>query len=485
MRARRHEHTPTGDHRRRARILFREFHGPGRAQVFHIGGRDARQHRVVTVGPIAAHRWPVFYGGLAGVAAVRRAAGGETLRPYWQPTSGPALPQRDEKAIEEAVWESFLDSLEHHLVADVQVGVSLSAGLDSQLITRGLAELQRRGRGPGEVHTFTFGFPEPQYDEIGRVDHVDFGLPLVRHARRILPRECIPALGRAIRTFETPLGGLGSVASFLLMEQVRSQGITVLLAGEGSDESFGGYHYYHYARLRELAESGDDGALRRELEGWARVSGERLDPDSAAFQAKVFSPPGQMRAPDGSSLSGNAFLGAALLDIASQRSFVAPPTSGHVRTAMQRDMSIDKLPKLLWFQDRAAMAHGIETRVPVLDHVLQQTALSLPSDWLIRDGVAKYALKRCLRRFCGVDAFGPTKHYVATPQREWLKGPLFGEILNWLDEGILARSGLVDYAAFRTAFSVYAAQEDLGNSFFVWKMMDLEALLREFFPRGC
>jgi asparagine synthase (glutamine-hydrolysing) len=405
-------------------------------------------------------------------------------RRYWAPDAGPALPLHDPQAVEEIVWEAFLDSLEAHLVADVPVGVSLSSGLDSQLVTRGLAELRRRGRAAGEVHTFTFGFREGDYDEIRRVDQVDYGLPLVRHARRVLPEDCVPALRRAIRTFESPLGGLGSVASYLMMELARSKGITVLLSGEGSDESFGGYRYYHYARLRELAEAGDPAALAQELEGWAKVSGERLVPGTPAFDAKLFPVATDMRAPDGTSLSGNAFLGRALLESPPASPHPSPLGDGHVRTAMLRDLTSDKLPKLLWFQDRSAMSHGVETRVPFLDHVLFATAAALPSDWLIRDGVAKYALKRVLLRYCGIDAFGPTKHYVATPQREWIKSDIRAPIMDWLDNGLLARSGLVDYPAFRQAYADYAAQADLGNSFFVWKMMDLEALLEEFFPHG-
>jgi asparagine synthase (glutamine-hydrolysing) len=183
-------------------------------------------------------------------------------------------------------------------------------------------------------------------------------------------------------------------------------------------------------------------------------------------------------------MAGNAFLGPALLEAPPLAAAVPPPGCGPLRAAMLRDLTVDKLPKLLGFQDRAAMAHGVETRVPFLDHVLFERALSLPSAWLIRDGVAKFALKRCLKRFCGVDAFGPPKHYVATPQREWIKGALEGEILAWLDDGRLRRAGLVDYPAFRAAFQAYAAAPELGNSFFVWKMMDIEAFLAEFFPDG-
>ena len=266
--------------------------------------------------------------------------------------------------IENAVWEGFLDSLEHHLIADVPVGVSLSSGLDSQLITRGLAELRRRGRSRGAVHTFTFGFDDADYDEISRVESADFGLPLVRHERRIVPEECLDGIRRAIRVFEMPLGGLGTLGSFFLMEQARAQGITVLLSGEGSDETFGGYRYYHYARLRELSDAGDRDALAHELDGWAAVSGEVLVPGTPGFSDKVFPIAKAMQAPDGTSLMEGAFLGARLQSVKPAPRYAAPSGFGPLRASMIEDLVADKLPKLLGFQDRASMAHGVETRVP-------------------------------------------------------------------------------------------------------------------------
>lgn len=128
------------------------------------------------------------------------------------------------------------------------------------------------------------------------------------------------------------------------------------------------------------------------------------------------------------------------------------------------------------------MASGIEIRVPFLDHEVIEFAYSLPARLLIRDGVQKSLPKQLLHRFCGLEYRSTSKLFVATPQREWIKGPLFDEILRYLDHGALAQSGLVDFDKFRGAYRSYAGQRDLGNSFFVWQMVNLEALLRRFFP---
>ena len=98
--------------------------------------------------------------------------------------------------------------------------------------------------------------------------------------------------------------------------------------------------------------------------------------------------------------------------------------------------------------------------------------------------MAKYLPKRLLSRFCGVETDSSVKHFVAVPQREWIKDALFDDINEYLGEGLLAQSGVIDYDAFRKAYADYAAQSDLGNSFFVWKMINLEAMLRTFPEAG-
>ena len=88
----------------------------------------------------------------------------------------------------------------------------------------------------------------------------------------------------------------------------------------------------------------------------------------------------------------------------------------------------------------------------------------------------------CLpQRYGGVDHTQVVKHYMSAPQREWLKGPTYNQVNRYLDDGALAASGLIDYKSWKTAYADYAKSPELGNSFFVWKMINLEAMLREFF----
>jgi len=399
---------------------------------------------------------------------------------YWSPVSI-SQEHGSPREVEEQTWELLQETLRLHMVSDVPVGISLSSGLDSQLIVHLLSRL-----GQGEFHTFTVGYDEPEYDEIIRVQGVKFPLSLTQHYLRLTPEEMMESLQRAITYFEVPLGGLGTLSAYRLMQVTHDVGIKVLLSGEGADEVFGGYKYYYYAYFRDLYEKGQTALLQRELQAFARTNGEQLEIGSMGFQQHVLNETNAVRAPDGTSLGGNGFLGPILLELAEENGHGEGRTKkkqhhDHLRRAMLRDLVSLKIPKLLWFQDRTSMAWGIETRVPYLDHKLVEFAYRLPANSIICDGVSKYLPKRLLQRYGSANKLSMVKHYVATPQREWLKGPLYEIVNRYLEEGRLGQSGLIDYAGWKRAYADYAESPVLGNSFFVWKMINLEALLREFF----
>ena len=403
---------------------------------------------------------------------------------YWSPPQ--ETPEETESQdVEEELWEILKENMRAHLVSDVPVGISLSSGLDSRLIVSVLSEL-----GCSDLHTFTWGYEEPEYDEIIRLEDQKFATPLTQHHLRTRPGEMLDNLERAISFYETPLGGLGTLAGYCMMQLPHDLGIKVLLSGEGADEIFGGYKYFYYSYFRDLFESGKTDLLQRELDAFALTNGEKLTIGSPEFQTQVLNETTSVRAPDGTSLGGREFIQDSFAELAtgstagnhgSKTSTNDATGLDHLRRVMLRDLTQWKVPKLLWFQDRASMAWGVETRVPFLDHNLVEYAYRLPPNCIIRDGVSKYMLKRLLLRYGGVDHTKLVKHYVSAPQREWLKGPLFQQIIEYLDDGYVVQSGMVDYEAWKNAYFDYAQIPELGNSFFVWKMVNLEAMMGEFF----
>ena len=297
---------------------------------------------------------------------------------YW---TGPQIEEASIVNLEEIECE-IRNSIAIHLISDRPIGLSLSSGIDSALLLDQIGKL-----GHDALDTFTFGFDEKRYDEIRRVDKCNFPIQLNRHNVVIKPSDVIEGLETAVTSFEAPLPGLGAFAGLKLCQAAKNAQVPVLLSGEGADEIFAGYEYYREVNLLNcLAEGEKSRIFNKELDAYCRL--RKLNRDEVMHRVKKMSADHKLhlKAPDGSSLRGRSYLHDSLRDIAAPVDSEEYSGYGLLRGAMTADLLTLKVPKLLWYQDRASMASGIEVRVPFLDHKLIDVAYAIPSNQLIRGG---------------------------------------------------------------------------------------------------
>jgi len=263
------------------------------------------------------------------------------------------------------------------------------------------------------------------------------------------------------------------------MKAVRHAKIKVMLAGEGSDELFGGYQYYYAAYFKACEE--EPARLASEVRAYAKLHNLSMEAHDDAYQhftaqlstQKVF-------APDGTAPVSHHLHPERLMHLKPLASIPSPFTSP-LHQRMFEDLYAKKLPKLLHFQDRAAMASGIEARVPFLNHHLAHLMYRLPSSTKIHQGINKRILRDLLKECYDYTEPKALKHYVATPQREWLKTPAIrDEILQTLRYGEAMKQKWIDFDRFEKAYHDYSRTPELGNSFFIWKLINLEYFLLHF-----
>jgi asparagine synthase (glutamine-hydrolysing) len=390
---------------------------------------------------------------------------------YWEP------PSPDERPVDLDTIAGWLDeAVDSHLLSDVPVGVNLSSGLDSNL-------LRLRARAAGApLHAYSFGFPDTPYDEPARVR------PAMADGDAwtvtpITSSDLWHDLVDVTRMLEMPLGGVAIYGHYRNAAAAQAGGHKVLFAGEGADEIFGGYKYYAEAAVAQRWRAGDRAGAQALFHAFATRDPKewRTTPECLA---KAADQPAVARAPDGTVLAGG-FLTESFAASAKLAPVPAPSwnVGDHpVRAAMWRDLAHTKLPKLLRWQDRTYMAHGVEIRVPFLDHVLVERLQSVPVEQLFAGGHTKAPLRQMAERLLPSDFFRQPKFYVATPQREWLKHDLRSRVEDWLDPGAaLVRHGYIDLERLRRAYADYCADDALGNSFFIWKYIALESMFMSFF----
>jgi asparagine synthase (glutamine-hydrolysing) len=404
------------------------------------------------------------------------------VRRYWDlsEAAGPDDPVDVTRTVRE-VDGLLQESVDLHLRGDVEPAISLSSGLDSQVLR---AVIQRDGRRAG-LHCFTYGFPGTPYDECGRAQALAGRADIQWHGTMVAPDTLVDGLDTLVGFMEAPVGGLGIYGYWLNSGTAAEHGFKVLLDGQGGDEAFAGYRYYYAARLGDLADRGDHARLATELADFNRAHGTSIAFPSAAFLDLIATAEAAgVRAPDGTALTSDYV--SAEFSRARGAEPLEPlpaPFADPVKNAMYRDLFFLKIPKLLRFQDRAAMAWSVEVRVPFLDHLLLERLMRVPSGTLLAGGVTKALLRRIAAARLGEVPPEP-KLYVSAPQREWLKTVLRPACRRLVHESALAADGYVDARALAAQYDAYCESAELGNSFFIWKFVNLELWYRRFIAPG-
>ena len=370
------------------------------------------------------------------------------------------------------IKNNLQDSIDSHLLSDVPIGLTLSSGLDSKVILNNILDNKKILN----LKTFTYGYDENLYDESKDIKNYSNDDRLIYYNTKLKSNNLISELSKAVNYFQSPLGGLGTLSLFHLMKLVKKNNVKVILSGEGADEVFAGYKYYFYSFLLDLKYNNDFDRLEAELKFWKSLTGEELTDvikDNNLLSNMAFG----MRAPDGTNLSSKSLEGELLQNIDVDQNFILDTDKNNNLTNLRyEDIFTKKLPKLLMFQDRCSMYSSVESRVPFLDHKLVENIFSIKPTQLIQNGELKYFLRQNFSKFKRNQIFENQKKYVATPQREWIKNVLYKDILSEILDSNLQKKGLVNLKKFEADYKKYSLSQSLGNSFFVWKILNIKYL---------
>jgi asparagine synthase (glutamine-hydrolysing) len=363
------------------------------------------------------------------------------------------------------------DSVAAHLVSDVPVGVLLSGGVDSGLITALAAEHGRR------LKTFTVGFAgEPSFDERRRARLVADRYGTEHHELVVGPEhaEHLPAVVAAL---DEPRGDATSLP-YWLAARLAAGHVKVVLSGEGGDELFGGYQTYvadRYARRL-------DGTLRAIaplVERWPSSS-RRLSPGlKLRLLARGAGLPALERhhawkeifSADARAELLGAGRGAGADPLAAYRARYAESEGAEALARLQDlDVGTFLADDLLTQTDRAGMAHGLEIRVPFLDPVVAQLALALPVGARVRGLQTKVVLRDAAAPLLPRAIVRGAKRGFCSPAAAWLRGPLTPLARDVLSPAALRRQGLFAPGPVTRALDRHVARrEDLSRP--LWALL--------------
>lgn len=345
----------------------------------------------------------------------------------------------------DAQWEDHIESLliqsaQLRMVSDVPVGVFLSGGIDSSLVT---ALLQKSSS--QKLKTFTIGFDSSEFNEAQHAKKVADYLGTDHH-EYIMPAsaalELLPTWGDL---YDEPFGDSSGLPT-LLVSKAAAKSVKVVLSADGGDELFSGYGRYTIAQqrgerleaipmwARSFAAKVLDHLPIHQWDDWVADNGA-LGPYRHAFRhqttwraCKIGERIGLANSAqfyDSAQAHFNnqdiwSLIGANPHIRASSSRYAGPPIEQFAQWDFDHYLPGDILTKV----DRATMRSGIEGREPLLDHRLIEAAFNLPMHLKRGPLGPKHLLKKILYKYVPQELVDRPKKGFAVPMEQWLRGPL-------------------------------------------------------------
>ena len=382
--------------------------------------------------------------------------GSVTVQRWWSLADVVTAGQRnplDNDAQALALLEKQLEeSVRAQSLADVPLGAFLSGGVDSSMIVA-LMQSQALDQGGQPVKTFTISFDEKGFDEASYARAVAQHLGTDHHEMRVTAKMAMDVIAELPNIYDEPFADSSQIPTHLISRAARQQ-VTVALSGDAGDELFGGYNRYLWGpRIwNQLARF--PYPMRRNLGrliqtvpvvGWNALSsfagvlqlGDKAHKLSARLDtvrgmddlywslvSEWTDPESLVRGVGENTVSRQAFSFANDEVDFRSTSDLMPQGIDSVERMMFLD-SMTYLPDdILCKVDRAAMACGLETRVPFLDHRVVELAWRLPMHMKIRNNQGKWALRQVLYKYVPRELIERPKSGFAIPIGQWLRGPL-------------------------------------------------------------
>ncbi|MEW6052145.1 MAG: asparagine synthase (glutamine-hydrolyzing) [Candidatus Zixiibacteriota bacterium] len=337
---------------------------------------------------------------------------------FWDVCPPGEYGETDLKSATEQLEANLRASVKYRLMSDVPLGTFCSGGVDS-----GLTTAFAKDHHNADLNTFSIGFHEPEWDESRYATMMADRFQTNHHVIRIDKKKYADALPFLVWHHDEPLHHPSSPLIYFVSKLAR-QYVTVVLTGDGSDESFGGYPRFLIPRTVSHA-AGLPGFVRKALGAALSAAPGRKLNKMGYFLGRSLEDVGLY----------NAMYGPAEL----VRSILATNTNGEYleyRRSILRHPSLSRhnlteqtmyldlktyIPSALYDVDRMTMAVSIEGRVPFLDHRLVEWAIKLPLSLKINGTRNKYLVKLLGEQYLPHEAIYRQKVGFGVPVDLWFR----------------------------------------------------------------
>jgi asparagine synthase (glutamine-hydrolysing) len=346
---------------------------------------------------------------------------------YWDLNIAPADRSRAEH--ETVLRDAMQDAVRSHLVSDVPLGVFLSGGLDSSAV---VAFMRRSG--VERIQTYSLGYADRSFSELDYARVVSKAFD-TEHQELIIEPVTPEVIEEAVWHLDEPMSDLSVLPFYLLCKEVR-QHVTVCLSGEGGDETLVGYDRFKASKANRYYSILPSAVRRKLIAPLVQGLSDRPEKKGAVNLLKRFIEGGLLRE-DGEHLRwqyfGNPELEQRLLLDSFRRHIRLDPFAPVRRhlvgksfaTPLDRELYLETrfamVSNPLFKVDKMSMAHGLEVRVPMLDHHFIETCATIPGSLKLKGFQTKAIFRTAMRGILPDVILRRGKQGYSLPIKNWLR----------------------------------------------------------------
>lgn len=354
----------------------------------------------------------------------------------------------------------FYDSVRIRLRSDVKVGSLLSGGLDSSSVTAAANSLSG-----GNFESFSVVTRHREFSEEPFVDILSRENGVAVRKLFFDSPDVLSTLDEVLSHQDEPFASFSMISQYEIFRKIKKEaGITVVLSGQGGDEALMGYLKYYFFRVKNLLKRG------RLLSAAREVAGSLLN-RTAIFQLNIADAKRYM-----------PFLGGRGVGFVRRRDDLERIWSCDDLNELQKnDLDRYSVPVLARYEDRNAMAHSVESRLPFLDHRLVNFLLNLPVEAKLSGGWSKYILRSTMREVPAAIRWRRDKMGFVTPEKKWLREDLRPAVESVFRESLLHEMGFIDKRLFFEAYSRFLNGRGIVDNYDISRTLIAEMWLRKHF----
>jgi asparagine synthase (glutamine-hydrolysing) len=416
---------------------------------------------------------------------IRRGAPFPEQRAFWDVSFRPNGIHSVEEAGEELI-SRLREAVRIRMIAEVPLGAFLSGGVDSSAVVAMMAGLSAE-----PVNTCTMAFGERGFDESDFAQDVATRYRTFHQVETVSP-DSFDLVSHLSELYDEPFADSSAMPTYRVCGLARKR-VIVALSGDGGDENLGGYRRYRWQVFEDQIRSAMPRALRRPLFGilgalypkadWAprvlrakaTLQGIARDSVDAYFHSVSVMGDAQRRDLYHPSFRTQlqGYNAIEVLEHYARRAPISDPLSMVQYLDLKTYLPGDILTKV----DRASMAHSLEVRVPLLDHLLVDWLSGLPPSMKLRGREGKFVFKKVLEQYLPKDLLYRPKMGFSVPLAAWFRGPLRQRVRDAVLGTAMKELGYFDLAHIERMVDQHQAGVR-DHSAALWSLMMFESSLQ-------